>query len=312
MTGHHLIAERYHHALNTIVEEVKEDYSILAAILCGSLAYDVVWVGSDIDLVLLCSDDRAAKTRSVSLVCEDINIHTLVQPRNEFKQRLDAAVRNSFVHSVYARGKLLFSKDPSITALFAEVQELGEHDLDIQLMSATQDVLATHYKAKKWFNVKDDLEYTARWVLSTAINLASVELILRGELVDREALLRALRINPTLFRLIYTDLFEHKLDRELLRTGISAIDAFLEPKAKRLFRLLLDYLHEAQGEPRSLTLIEHFFERSYGVSSMVLGCEWLADIGVIEKASTTIKLTKSSPISVPELAFFYHRSSSSL
>ena len=39
---------------------MREDRSILAAILCGSLSHDTVWARSDIDLVLVTVDDRKA------------------------------------------------------------------------------------------------------------------------------------------------------------------------------------------------------------------------------------------------------------
>ena len=38
---------------------------------------------------------------------------------------------------------------------------------------------------------------------------------------------------------------------------------------------------------------------------MILACEWLSDIGVIEKASTLVKLTTRSQTEVEELAFFH-------
>jgi predicted nucleotidyltransferase len=44
------IQEKFTAALEALVEQVKGDRSVLAAILCGSLAHDTVWAKSDIDL----------------------------------------------------------------------------------------------------------------------------------------------------------------------------------------------------------------------------------------------------------------------
>jgi predicted nucleotidyltransferase len=52
------IQQKFTAALDALVEQVKEDRSVLAAILCGSLAHDTVWAKSDIDLVLVTLDDR--------------------------------------------------------------------------------------------------------------------------------------------------------------------------------------------------------------------------------------------------------------
>lgn len=43
---------------DALVAQVKQDRSILAALLCGSLSHDTVWSKSDIDLVLVTVDDR--------------------------------------------------------------------------------------------------------------------------------------------------------------------------------------------------------------------------------------------------------------
>jgi len=51
------IQQKFIKALDLLVEEVKEDRSVLAAILCGSLSHDTVWEKSDIDLVLVTIDD---------------------------------------------------------------------------------------------------------------------------------------------------------------------------------------------------------------------------------------------------------------
>src|SRR5262245_58361738 len=54
------IHRKFTEALDTLVEQVKGDRSVLAAILCGSLSHDAVWAKSDIDLVLVTIDDKKA------------------------------------------------------------------------------------------------------------------------------------------------------------------------------------------------------------------------------------------------------------
>ena len=70
---HESIQQKFTAALDALVEQVKGDRSILAAILCGSLSHDTVWAKSDIDLVLVTIDDKkvepdgsGARTRTAS------------------------------------------------------------------------------------------------------------------------------------------------------------------------------------------------------------------------------------------------------
>ena len=69
-----LIQKQFTAALDDLVEQVKEDRSILAAILCGSLSYDTVWAKSDIDLVLVTIDDKKTERASLSLYADGLKI----------------------------------------------------------------------------------------------------------------------------------------------------------------------------------------------------------------------------------------------
>ena len=61
------IQQRFTHALDALVAQIKDDRSILAAVLCGSLSHDTVWAKSDIDLVLVTIDDRKVDQSDMAL-----------------------------------------------------------------------------------------------------------------------------------------------------------------------------------------------------------------------------------------------------
>lgn len=296
--------ERFEHAVEVVQQDLEADSHVLAAILCGSLSYDEVWDKSDIDLVVITTDEKKRLHEAICLTAEDVNIHTSLIPRNDFKRNLEAAHRNSFQHSVYARSKLLFSKDPSIDRIYDDIDQLGKHDLQIQMMDHAQFTITQLYKAKKWHLIKDDPHYTANWILSTASTLANVVVSRAGRLVDREALVEATKLEPGLFKLVYTDLFDKKISQASLGRAIQAIDDYLEPLAEILFEPVIEYLRGADGEPRSSTELESHFRRNYDLHHVITACEWLSDLSIIEKASIHTKLTLYSQNEVEELAFF--------
>ena len=296
--------KRFEAALENLIQQVKQDRNILAGILCGSLAHDEVWDKSDIDLVLICRDDQKTKSHGISLVEDDINIRTEIQQRGEFRRRVEGAARNSFEHSLYAKSRLLFSKDPSIDQLFTELQSIGARDTQIQLMRAGASALTSLYKAQKWYQVRKDLELSALWILYTATPLAQIEVGSHGEIIAREVIPDAQRLNPCFFDLIYSDLLNRKKTAKAIGAALAAIDEYLQNKVELLFQPILDYLADC-GEPRSATEITHHFQRNFDVPHVVTACEWLADIEVIDKVSSPAKLTTRSQMEVAELAFFY-------
>ena len=296
--------ERYEAALEQLLEQVRENDHILAAILCGSLSHDVVWRKSDIDLVLICDDDRKTRSHGVALVVDDINIHTSVTPRDDFKKSVETTGRNTFGHSVFAKARLLYTRDPSIERLFEEILEVGRRDMQFQLLRSGTFVLGPLYKAQKWLEAKGDLDYSALWILYCANHLAEIEVGMRGEIIGREVLAQAMAHNPEFFSIVSSGLLNRKKTRKSVKAALDVIDQYLRAKTELLYQPILDYLADA-GDVRSVTEIEHHFDRHHNIPSVLLALEWLSDIGVVDKASTPVKLTTRSQLEVDELAFFY-------
>src|SRR3954463_12194332 len=102
------VRETFSDALHALVERIKQDRSILAAILCGSLSHDTVWAKSDIDLVLVTVDDQKLRNQGLSLYADGINVHAMLLPRAAFRKTVEGSIRNSFQHSFLAKGRLLY------------------------------------------------------------------------------------------------------------------------------------------------------------------------------------------------------------
>jgi predicted nucleotidyltransferase len=287
-----------------MIERVKRDRSILAAILCGSLSHDTVWAKSDIDLLLVTIDDRKTGKEGLSLYADGINVHAFPMPRAEFRRIVEGSVRNSFMHSLIAKGRLLYTHDESIAGLCSELHSIGERDVQVQLLAAATGTLPAIYKAHKWFITRKDLDYTALWILYAANGLAKIEVLSARLLVDREVLPQALKINPTFFKIIYVDVLNSQKTAATVEAALAAIDDYMAKHAEVLFGPLIDHLRDV-GEARSATEIEDHFKRNFGIEGVTGACEYLADQGLIGKAPLPVRLTKKSNVSVEELGFFY-------
>jgi len=302
--GYEPIEEKFTEALEALVEQVKEDRSVLAAILCGSLSHDTVWAKSDIDLVLVTIDDKKVAAGDLALYADGVNVHALIVPRAQFRKTVEGSIRNSFMHSLLAKGRLLYTHDQTIADLCARLREIGERDTQVQLLRAATHALGPIYKAHKWLLTRGDLEYTALWILYAATPLAQIEVIGRKLLADREVIPQAMKLNPAFFKTVYADLLNGKKTQKNVEQALEAVDRFLAERAATLFEPVIDHLREV-GEARSCSEIEDHFQRNLDVSGVTASCEYLADQGLIGKASAPVQLTRKSNIEVQELAFFY-------
>lgn len=291
-------------ALDALVAQIRQDRSILAAILCGSLSHDTVWHKSDIDLVLVTIDDKKTEVSDVALYADGVNVHAILFPRTEFRRIVEGSLHNSFMHSFLAKGRLLYTHDETIADLCGRLHTLGTRDAAVQLLQAAAGALSCIDKAHKWFVTRRDLDYSALWILYAATSLAKLEVIGAGQLVDREVLQQAITRNPAFFRTIYTNLLNERKTRQSVQSALDAIDRYVGERAPTLFAPVVDHLREA-GEARSCKDIDAHFTKNYGVESVTTVCEYLADRGLIGKASIPVHLTKKSNVEVQELAFFF-------
>jgi hypothetical protein len=291
-------------ALDGLVQQVRKDKSVLAAVLCGSLSHDTVWARSDIDLVFVTIDDKKTALADIPLYADGVNVHALLIPRTDFRRIVEGSIHGSFMHSFLAKGRLLFTHDPTIEDLFVRLGSRGQRDTAILMLHAASGALPPLYKARKWLETRGDLAYTALWTLYAAEPVARMEVIAAGLLPDREVIPQASTLNPALFRTIYTSLLTGGTDRKTVEHALAAVEDYMAARAAKVFAPVIDYLRE-QGDVRSSRDLEDHFARNFNVRGITTVCEYLADLGLLGKASTAVQLTKRSTVSVEELAFFH-------
>lgn len=298
------VQKRFADALERLVAQVRTDRSILAAILSGSLSHDTVWEKSDIDLVLVTIDDKKIERAGLSLNADGINVHAFLIPRAEFRKIVEGSVRNSFMHSLLAKSRLLYTHDDTIADLCARLNEIGTRDTQVQLLAAGTSALLPIDKAHKWLVTRGDLNYSALWILYAATPLARIEVLNARVLVDREVIPQAMALNPAFFQMIYADLLNTRKTRKNVQAALDAIDDYMTKRAPSLFALIIEHLREV-GDTRSATEIDNHFKRNLNVEGVSLACEYLAEQGLLGKVSAPVQLTKRSNVLVEEQAFIF-------
>src|SRR6478752_4967156 len=199
------------------------------------MSHDTVWERSDIDLVFVTIDDKKVATSDLSLNADGVNVHAIMIPRAEFRKAVEGSLQNSFMHSFLAKGRLLFTHDDTITAMCRRLETMGGRDLAIARLNAATWVLPSLYKARKWFVTRKDYAYTSVWLLAAAQALAKLEVISAGLLADRETLPRALTLNPTLVKTVYTDLLQSGTQRAPVQKALTAMEEAMAARATDVF-----------------------------------------------------------------------------
>src|SRR3954465_161486 len=137
-------------ALDGLIQQVRKDKSVVAAVLCGSLSHDTVWARSDIDLVLVTVDDKRTGFSDIPLNADGVNVHAILVTRTQFRTVVEGALHGSFMHSFLAKGRLLYTHDPTVEDLFKRLALRGQRDIAILMLGAATGALPALYKARKW------------------------------------------------------------------------------------------------------------------------------------------------------------------
>lgn len=298
------LQQKYRTAMETFVERVRQDNHILAIFIGGSLSYDEVWEKSDIDVYLV-SDDEKRAYAPFHLVEDGIVFSVNLVSRTEFRKTLERVVQGSFLHSFLFKSRLVYCKDEAVRDIYERMSKVGDRDREIHLLLIASMTIVYLEKAEKWVAVKHDPTYAFVFMLKIVEQLAQLEVVLNQDIPTREVIHQALRYNPDFFTWMYTDLVHGPKNEEVMMEAVRRADGYLLRHKDKLFHLVFQYLKEEQDVRPFSELMQYMKLKHRMEDGMIVHVtEWLAEKGLIDKASSPVKLTPKSRVELDELAYF--------
>ena len=289
------INKRYMEAVEDFVETVKKDVNVIAVIVQGSLANDIVWEKSDIDATVIVRD-QDIKVHSFSLDADGIVLNMEVVPRTKFVRSMEKRLAGD---SMLAKAKVVYTIDDSITEMLARNQEIGIHDAEHSAIFWAGGIVCLLEKCEKWLYIKEDYQYCRLYILKAAEMMAGLEICMALEPSRREAIQRAAILNPKLIERFYTYPMNNVLSRDELEQLIHEMDVYLEERIPFYSKPILDYMSD--GELKTATMLS----REFGGGGHFL-ChlmDYLVSKGVVDRMSETIRLTPKSRPMLEETAY---------
>lgn len=296
------LKQRYQAAVDSFVEKVKPDPNVIAVVISGSLTYDVVWEKSDIDTTLIVRD-QPLQQEHYCIVEDGITLSCEVITRSQFKRNIESASARggSFSQAYYSNAVLAYTADDSLYAYFEDLKNMGQDDIAASAVLIAAELF--HYKKKstKWLMARKEPLYAQYFLAMAADSLAKMELCLRGIPFNRDGIKKALELNPELLRPFYQDALSHTYSEEEIRGALAKLDTYLEQQIEVLQGPVIDFLSD--GSIKTVTMINRHF-RAWG-DSLIYVFDFLAEHGIIQKVSQTIRLTPKSKPNVEEIGYLY-------
>jgi uncharacterized protein len=294
------LKKRYQKAIDQFIDKIKDDINVIAVILSGSVAYDVIWEKSDVDMTVVVRDQQL-KSTSLSIIEDGITFNMSLIPRSSFKRTMEGVVGGSFEQSYFSKGKIVYSSEESLYEYFEDIKQIGEDDIAISALLLAGELISMMHKAQKWITTRNDLMYSQYFFLKAAEIIANMELCIRGIPTSRNAISKALELNSDIMKVFYQEPMKHLLTKMELTNGLKQLDQYIEDKMTLFKKPILEYLSDQEMKTASM-ITKHVRSDSHCIIDVL---DYLAEKGVIEKVSQLIKLTPKSRLAIEEIGFLY-------
>ena len=163
-------------------------------------------------------------------------------------------------------------------------------------------------KAEKFLIRKNDIAQSYLFISRLLDRLAQIEVLLNGEIPQREVIEQALKYNPELFDTIFTSVILETTNKKKMEKIIGLIRTYIEDRTEIIFRIIIDYFREEQ-DVRTLTDITTHLNKmmpsSWWEIATLAYCQWLNEFGYLERFAQPARLTSKSYIQVNEIAYIY-------
>ncbi len=294
------LKECFNSAVDSFVSKIKDDPNVIAVIVCGSVAYDVVWEKSDVDMTVVVRD-QTLKNTDYSILEDGITINVHLMVRSAFKRGMERNIGGSFSQSYFSKGKIVYTTDDSLYEYFEDIKKIGSDDIALSAFYQACELVGIYEKCQKWLMARKDPLYAQYYLLMAAEIIANMELCINGEPSSRESIQKAIKLNSEVIAPFYQQAMSHHFSEEEVSTAIEKLDSYLKQRLDIISKPVIDFMSDEQIKTSTL-ISKHFHVASHFIIGMF---EYLADNGIIEKVSQTIRITPKSKLAVEELGFLY-------
>ena len=303
--------DQYRIALDQFIERLREDRTILAAVLVGSLSEETIWRRDSIHLWVIETDGVTKRLKADGnderifriLVEEGVNVHAELIPRSRFRQMVEGSSRTAFSCSHFAIRELVYCDDRSIESWFRKANSIAAKDQQRELLRVTTWAIWAHRHAVRRFQVKQDLQLCKEVVIYTAHAIAAMEQISAGKILEENHIYWAIEQQPELFELLYLNVISKKPGKKNLKTAIDAAAEYLAEHTEPGLKPVVQYLKKQRRVVPLSEISEHFAYTQVYPGHLEESCDWLEENGLLEKVSTPFRLTKKSRVEVEEPAY---------
>lgn len=231
---------QYQKAFNSVIEELKADENIQAAMVFGSMVSGDLWDESDIDFFVI-TNRPVENIQNIYMEENNISVHIKLMSKDEFKKFYERNLRGDFLHRIFASSRLVFSKNMEITSIYDGGRYYPDIDRKRWDMVYLGDLLKEIGVCKKY--LYNNRIYTA---YSAAVNcmegFSKMFLNSSGYMISNDAMILTMNLNEEFKNEIKRLFFDKSNIEENIKKSIKYIEGYVQDNLKEITSILLEYM----------------------------------------------------------------------
>jgi len=300
------LRQKFDTALESLLNKIEPDNSILAVFVLGSYTNGIVWEKSDIDMVIVTKEEKVLQNLIV-IRENEVQINAYIISRNDYRRNQQRFLQGSMVHHMLSTSKLIRSSDRGISEFNRDMFSVADRDRELQILIRSEMLMGGMFKIKKTLYVEESLEKSINWVINATQEIARILIFLEGKIPGRDILTQAQEVSTNeILDNIILHVFKKGFSEQSVEYALNLIEKFLVQNTPIFFKPLFDYLKEGIGE-RTHSELDLHFQKATGFRGLTLveSITWLSDQAILMLGVKPKRITARSRVTVDETTIFY-------
>jgi uncharacterized protein len=233
---------QYQKAFNSIIDRIKGNETVLAAMVFGSMVTGDLWDESDIDLFVIL-DKKMNDIKNIYTEEKQVPVHIKLMSKNKFLMLYDEDLRGGFMHRMFASSRLIFSKDMDITIKYDSGRYYPDLDRARWNVVYLGKVLKSLDLCKKY--LYNDGIYTAYGAAVRCVeNYAKLYVNNAGYMISKDAMAMATNLNDNFRNSVDSLFFNEQGTAKPIESTMKFIEDSIDEDLRNTASILINYMRE--------------------------------------------------------------------
>lgn len=235
--------ERYQKAFSTLINSLKKNDLILAAMVFGSILTGDIWEGSNIDLFVICKDGIQNRGK-IYTEENNIPVHIKLINKEKFLALYEEEMAGGFIHRLFLSSRLVFSKDDEVTAKYDMGRYYPDIDREKWNMVYLSDLLKSMEVSKKYLaNNGTYMAYSS--AIKALEDFSKLYINYSGYMISKDVMTMATNLNDQLKELTDKLFFcNPKNMYSIIKEVLKFLDSNINNNIRKYSTLLLEFMKE--------------------------------------------------------------------